>query len=173
MNQEINISNNIKSEYKILEDAMDSDINHLDLKIADIEAHIQSINIQINQISSQITKEPDPVKRLNMNKGFSYLLRIYAELTAASHGFFSSKLAYRRNQEMVLRNKLKIINIDLPKMNQDSIEDLTVSKLVKLINNMNKTINTATGTTSNTDNNKNDLIQDIKSINTSEQYSLQ
>jgi hypothetical protein len=168
MQSDIKLVDQVSKEYKELEDNIRADVNHLDLKIADIETHTQTINIQLKLIQKQISTETDPIKRLNLNKAFSYLIRIYAELTSAGHGFFSSKLAYRKNQEMALRNKLKMIHIDIPKLSQETVEDLTIPKLVKLISNMDKLVNTDDVKKSD-----NVIVNKIKNINFDEEYSLQ
>ena len=167
---EIKIEDQIKSEYNELEDSMRADISHLDLKIADIETHIQSINIQIKQIETRMVRETDPVKKLNLNKAFSYLIRIYAELVSASHGFFSSKLSYRKNQEMALRNKLRLVHIDIPKISHDIVEDLTIPKLVKMINSLKNVIDSNDKKPSLIEN---DMVNKIKSIDNNEKYSLE
>jgi len=115
------------------------DINDIDQRISELKTHIEFINNSISKINKLIQTENDPAKRIQYRNAIVNNLRIVCELNDACQKYMSIKLGYRKEQSSITLSKLKLVNVDIPRLKLNSKSSLSddMSNLIQQLSKLN------------------------------------
>jgi len=133
------VISNILDDCNRLNSLLEVDIDDIDQRISELKTHIEFINNSISKINKLIQTENDPAKRIQYRNAIVNNLRIVCELNDACQKYMAIKLGYRKEQSSITLSKLKIVNVDIPRLKINSKPSLSddMSNLIQQLSKLN------------------------------------
>jgi D-mannonate dehydratase len=122
---------NHDEDFKVNAENLEIDIQNIDTRLRNLNIHIGNIETNLQQLNNLLKNETDIKKKIDMNKQISYYLELIAKLEEVYQKYLTVKFNYRKEQDSLLINKIRVLEVDLRKIEKDA-ESLSASGLMNI-----------------------------------------
>lgn len=129
------IEKDVNDAFKLL----DNDIKLIDNQYSALCKYILDLDTQLNNLKNLIRLESDPTKKGKLFTVLNTSLEIMAKYQELLVKHFGTKFNYRKEQNDTVFRKIKLLEIELKKANEEE-KDFSTGSLFKLMNEMNELI---------------------------------
>lgn len=126
---EAKIELNLKDNFT----ALTNDVNHVDTRLADIQTRIVDLDSAIIGIKNIIKQEKDQKRKFELYKTMNYTTDLVIQLQDIYQKYLTIKLNYRKEQDHLSLNKIRLLEVDLKRVDNKIDGALTPSMLVSMV----------------------------------------
>ena len=161
-----------KKEFKALEVEFNADIDHVDLRMAQIQGYITTLDSHVAKAKQALVNESDPNKRSKYYGIMNTALSMIAEYESLYLKAMEIKHRYRKDKSEFVLKRVKLSDIDLRKMESDDASGLNTPKLVEMINKLETMLNSGGKPSAETAEKVSNTIGNIMNIEDDPKYRL-
>lgn len=123
-----------EKDFNVVKSDVIKDIDHVDLRMAQIQSYITALDATVTKTKTALASENDPNKRSKLYGIMNQALEMIATFEGLYLKAMEVKHRYRQDQADFLLKKVKLLEIELRKMDSDDAAGLNTPKLVEMIN---------------------------------------